>query len=307
MTSGNNKKVAYLFAFFAYSIFGLSFLFSKKALDLVSPFVLLATRFTVAFLALNVLIMLKKFKLNLKGKNLRGLLLLGIFQPILYFICEVFGVRLSPTSYVGMIIALVPVASLVLGRVFLKERVTLLQGFFVLLSVLGVVITTGGARGEAFHLGGLLLLLGAVFSAGMFNVISRRMAQAFSAFERTYVMFALGWASFTAIAVVEQWNQPWSLVFATMMNGEFWSSVAFLALASSVGAFLMLNYAVSHLDVVQTAVFANITTVISILAGVFLLGEQFGFNQLLGSIVIIGGAYGVNRPQKKEVVLVQSE
>jgi hypothetical protein len=67
-------------AFLGYAIFGFSFLFSKRALDIATPFVLVATRFTVAFLILNALLLTKRFTLDLKGKTIKTLFLLGLFH-----------------------------------------------------------------------------------------------------------------------------------------------------------------------------------------------------------------------------------
>ena len=61
-----------------YSIFGFSFLFSKIALETAAPFVLLAARFLLAFLALNLLLLTPSAQLSLRGKPLKLLLLLGL-------------------------------------------------------------------------------------------------------------------------------------------------------------------------------------------------------------------------------------
>ena len=79
-------------------IFGMSFMFSRKALDIAAPSVLLAFRFTVAVAAMTLVIALnaligrlrgrKWFAFSLQGKPVHKLLLLGIVQPVAYFIFE---------------------------------------------------------------------------------------------------------------------------------------------------------------------------------------------------------------------------
>jgi drug/metabolite transporter (DMT)-like permease len=51
----------------------------------------------------------------------------------------------------------------------------------------------------------------------------------------------------------------------------------------------------TYLDVAKASIFANITTMISILAGVLILKESFGIYQVIGSIIIIASVYGVNQ------------
>jgi drug/metabolite transporter (DMT)-like permease len=132
----------------------------------------------------------------------------------------------------------------------------------------------------------------------MFNVLSRRISDQFSAFERTYVMFAVGSAVFTCIALIKSAGNFREMVVVPLCNGEFWVSIVYLAGLSSVGAFLMLNYSVTYLDIASASIFANITTVITILAVVLILHESFGIYQIIGSVVIILAAYGVNAKRK---------
>ncbi|SMC87717.1 DMT family transporter [Papillibacter cinnamivorans] len=294
------ERISLLLTLLGNVIFGFSFLFSKQALTVAAPFVLLAVRFTAAFLLMNVLVLTGKFKISLKGKNVRLLLLLGILQPFLYFICESYGIRLLSTSFTGTIIALVPVASLVLGILLLGEKVRPFQTLCALASVAGVFLTTLGQDSGSFSWLGFGLLVGAVLAAAVFTVLSRKISRQFTAFERTYVMFALGCAAFVAMALVECRGDIPGMLLAPLLDAGFWTSVLFLAGASSVGAFLMLNYALTYLDVAKVSIFANITTVISILAGVLILRESFGIYQVLGSAVIIAGVYGVNRPVRKD-------
>jgi len=124
-----------------YSIFGFSFLFSKLALELASPFVLLSARFLAAFLVMNLLLLTKKVRLSLRGKPVGSLLLLGLVQPVLYFIFETYGIAMTSASFSGVMIGLVPVMGLIFGVVFLKETCSKFQILCTLLSVVGVVMT----------------------------------------------------------------------------------------------------------------------------------------------------------------------
>jgi drug/metabolite transporter (DMT)-like permease len=298
MKEQQSKNLAIILSILGYAIFGFSFLFSKQALNVATPFVLLAVRFTSAFLLLNCLLLFRIGRLSLKGKKVGSLLLLGLIQPVVYFICENYGVTLSATSFIGTILALVPITSLAAARVFLKERIRPFQIFCSLASVVGVFLTTMYQGSGSFSWLGFLLLLVSVCAGTMFNVLSRRISVRFSPFERTYVMFALGSAVFTCIALIQSAGNFGQMVIVPLSDAKFWISIIYLAGLSSVGAFLMLNYSVTHLDIASASIFANITTVITILAGVLILNESFGIYQIIGSVVIILAAYGVNAKRK---------
>ena len=275
-----------------YSIFGFSFLFSKTALDLTTPFTLLSVRFLTAFLVLNLLLLTGRMSVRLKGKPVGLLLLMGLVQPVLYFICESYGIALTTSSFAGVMIGLVPVVGLLFGAIFLKEKCTAFQMVCAGLSVLGVLLTTTGGFGT-FSMQGFLLLLGAVVSACLFTVLSRSIADRFSPFERTYVMFAMGCTAFTAIALIQ--NKGDTAAWVTpLTTPSFWVSVVYLAVVSSVCAFLLINYAVNHLSAGRTLILSNFTTVISVLAGILIMGDSFTATQLAGITIIIFSVFGVS-------------
>ena len=290
----NKTTIATLAALVGYSIFGFSFLFSKTALNLTTPFVLLAVRFLAAFLLLNILVLVGVIKLDLKGKPIKMLLVLGLVQPVLYFICESYGIAMTTASFSGVMIGLVPVVGLVFDMIFMKERCTVLQAVFTVTSVIGVAMTTTGGFGTVSILG-FVLLLGAVVTAVLYAIISRKTAEHFSPFERTYVMFALGTVAFTVMALVETKGNVGALV-APLSNPTFWLCILYLSVVSSVCAFTAINFAVGHISAGRAMIFSNFTCVISAVAGVLILKETFTPLQLVGVVIIIISVFGVSWP-----------
>lgn len=289
-----NKK-GMLAASAAYSIFGLSFLFSKMALNITTPMILLCARFTVTFLVLNLLAATRRVKMNLRGKNLAGPILLGILQPVLYFIFENYGLNYTTTSFTGMMSAISPVFSAVLGALFLKERPSSKQWLCILVSIVGVmIVSTGSGGGQNTWLGCLCLVL-AYLSGASYSLVSRKMASKFTPFELTYVMFAIGFVFFLGGALVQHGAQMPQMMLAALQETDFVVAVLYLSLASSIGAFLLINYALARLPVAQAAIFNNISTVVSVLAGVIIMGDPFSPVSAAAFLIILAGVWGVNR------------
>lgn len=288
----NRSTLATWAALLGYSIFGFSFLFSKLALNLASPFVLLSARFLTAFLVLNLIALTGKVPFRLKGKPIAPLLLLGLVQPVIYFICENYGIAMTSASFSGVMLGIIPVVGLITGRLILKERSSRFQIVCAVLSVFGVALTTVGGE-VAVSVLGTVLLLTAAASSSVFSAISRGISARFSAFERTYVMFALGSVVFTGIAIAENWSTPAALL-VPLTAPRFWTAVLYLAVASSVGAFLLLNFAMNHISVAKASIFSNFTTVISVLAGIFILHDSFTPVQLVGIVIITLSVCGVS-------------
>lgn len=278
------------------SIFGFSFLFSKIALKYVSPIVLLSVRFDIAFITMLILAMCRYISINLKGKNLKSLIWLGVLQPIIYFLCENNGLLHASSSIAGVIIAVIPVVTFFTGFAMLHEGFLLKQLVWAIVSLLGVSIISmvGNSEGN-LELIGCILLFGAVISAALFNTVSRQIADEFTSTERTFVMFLLGSVFFTTMGFVETKGNWIRVVGAACVHKEFLVTMIYLGIVSSIMAFYCLNYAVSYLPVRQATSYAILTSIISVLAGVLILHEHISLVQVAGIVLILLGVYKVNQ------------
>lgn len=297
----DRKKQALIAVILGNSIFGFSFLFSKLALQITSVSVLIAVRFSVAFFVLNLIVFcgihLKNkdgnalLSFSLKGKPLKNILLLALFQPVIYFIAENYGILYTSSSFAGIIIAVIPIMGLLFDVLLMHSKISARQVLCAIASVIGVAVTTIGAKDLNSSAKGVVVLLIAVVAGSLFYVFSKRAAEDYSPLERTYVMFGIGSVVYVVLAIVEC-KGAYSIYFGqAIMNPIFWVSILYLAVVSSVIAFLLLNFGSNYVSVSQATIFANFTTVISIAAGVFILGEGFTLTQAIGAALILISVY----------------
>ncbi len=288
----NSTASATIAALMAQIIFGFSFMFTKIALSFATPLIVIADRYIVAFIGLTAVMMIKKIKIK-STKNIGKLVAMSFFQPVLYFLFESYGIEMSTSGFSSVMISLIPVVSMLSGILFLKEFPSPMQYVFTVLSVLGVIVMalTGKADGTVTFWG-IILLLGAVISSVAYNTLSRKISKEFSAFERTYAMTIIGLVVFVLIAFVENVKNPLNIII-NFSNLSYISAITYLGIVSSVVAFLLLNYANTYLPVAKTTVFSNITTVVSVIAGILFLNEKFSVETVVSSLMIIVGVWGV--------------
>lgn len=292
----NKRTKAYLAVILGNIIFGFSFMASKIALSYTSPEVFLAIRFALSFLVLSLMALFGLGKLKFRGKNIVPLLLLGLCQPGIYFLCENYGIQNASTSFAGIMIGLIPVVALILAAFFNKEPLSGKKILLSCLSVAGIVVLSVTEQSEgSVNLVGILCLFGAVLAGAMFNVITRKSAKQFTALERTYVMFAFGTVMYTGIALFKTKGHLIAEVMPLFSHKDFNVALIYLSVLSSVLAFLCLNYAAEELLAQQTASFANLTTVISVLAGVLILKESFSIWHGVGIVMVLISIYRLNR------------
>lgn len=282
-------------------IFGFSFLFSKLALQITIPSVLIAVRFLSAFIVLNLIVLIgtrikrtdgkSLVSFSLKGKPLKNILLLALFQPVAYFIAENYGIVYTSSAFAGVIIAVIPIAGIILDVMIMHSKVNKKQIICAVASVLGVAVTTIGAKDMQSSALGLALLLIAVLAGAMFYVFSKKSASDYNPLERTYVMFGIGSVVYILLAALQCYGHYEEYVVVAFKSQTFWIAILYLAIISSVVAFLLLNFGSNHVSVSQATIFANFTTVISIFVGVFVLKEAFSWQQIIGTVAILLSVY----------------
>ena len=309
MEEKNIRSRALLSALLASVIFGLSFMFSALALAVTEPAVLLAFRFVMAFAAMSLLIGVNAlvgrlrgrplFAFSLRGKPVGSLLLLGLVQPVLYFYCESYGILYTSSAVAGTIIDVVPIACILMDVLVLHEKVTRRQVLCAALCIVGVALIYMGGETRVSLLGLALLLLTVACDATYYT-LSHRAAERFTALEVTYVMFTVGMVVFVPAALIKGAGHMAETFLPAIQSGRFWLAVVFLGVVSSVGAYFLLNSANAHLSVSEASLFSNITTVVSVLAGVLLLREPFGIWQILGVVLILVCVYAATASPKKK-------
>ena len=295
MTKNKNFTKAILAAIGVYTLWGFSFMASDVGQRYVTPFTLLAYRFDVAVLLLTVPILLGKKKIRLKGKNIKPLLLLGTMEPCLYFIGEQYGLRFTNSAFSGVMIAVIPIVTLIMAAVFLKDKPSKAQWFFSALSIVGiVVITLSENKGGGISFLGVLCLVMAVITGSAYGVLSRSLKEEFDVYERTYIMQIMGAVFYTVLMLVEQKGNLGAVV-APLANTEFILSMLYLAVGASVIGYTLFNYAVSHAPMANTIIFCNLTTVLSVVAGTVILGDPFSAVSVIAMIVVLVGIWGVQK------------
>lgn len=281
------------------AIFGFSFLFTKQTLAYLSPIHLLGLRFTLAALALTALVLAGLVRVDLGRRRWLRLLPLAVLQPVAYFLCETYGVKYTSASEAGMIIGAIPVVVALLAAVWLGERLSWRRYFFVFCSTLGVgIMVAGGGIWGGGDARGLLLLVGAVLAASCYSMLSRRQSTEFAPIEITLIMMWAGAVVFDLLALSDVLGgRPFPL--AALARPSVWSGLLYLSLLSSVGAFFLVNTILGRLEAARASAYTNLTTAVSVLAGVFILGETFHWYEAIGGAMIAAGVWGANRRETR--------
>lgn len=291
------------------TIFGFSFLVTKETLAVLSPIELLASRFFIAAVLMSGLALAGAIRIDFRQKPLGLLLLMCVFQPVAYFIFETYGVANASTSVAGIILGALPAGVAIVGVLVLKERLSALQYSGLAMSIVGVglVALLGQGQNAETKPIGVVFLTASMLSAVIFNIASRKASKRFSPAERTFAMMWSGAISFGIPAALQNIAGKGNItaLFNTASDRfvPSWAGILYLGVLSSVLAFFLINYSLTYLKASQSAVFTNLITVITVLAGVLIRHEAFSWSQGLSALLIVLGiavANSAGKPETKE-------
>lgn len=291
------KSFAYLLAILHASIVGLSFLFTKIAITESNPLDTLAFRFSVSFAVVVILVALRVIKVNYTMESIKKLLPLSLLFPTLFFAFQTFGLKYSQSTDAGILSAVTPIITVMIAGYFLKEKTSLYQKISIVLSVIGVIfifLMKGSTMNSSDLLGMGLILLSCIATAG-YTTMTRSLAKEYTPGEMSFFMMGTGFIIFNSAAIISHLNKgtmieffsPWSSV-------EFISSILYLGILASLVTSLLSNTILSKIKASQMSVFANLSTVVTIVAGAVILSEKITVYDIIGSGLIILGVIGTN-------------
>lgn len=292
----DNRK-AYIIATIYALIIGFAFLFTKIALRYADPIDILAYRFIASFIVILILILFKKINLNYEKEDIKKIIPLALFQPLLYFGLQTFGLIYATSTEASIIHASSPILILILATLFLKEETNIYQKLFITLSVIGVIyiVMRTDVDFDSASLKGIILLFLGSLSFAAYNIAARVLTKDFNSMELAYIMNIVGFICFTIIAIIKNWiNGSMGNFFVPFTEFSFIVSILYLGVMGSLVTSLLNNYALSKIEASKMSVFTNLRTVISIMAGVIFLKEEIFYYHIIGSILIIVGVIGTN-------------
>lgn len=281
-------------------IIGFSFMFIKIALTYEGQLLILAQRFTFAFLGLLLLLAIRPINLRLNRKEVMLVLVISLIYPILFFSSQILGLNQTTVTEAGIIQAIAPAITVLLARLFLKEQIQRIQGIGISLSIAGVVFLQlmNNSGGYEFHLIGNLLIILSILAMAIWQVMSRSATKTVAPIQITiYIMFS-GFLFFNAMYFINGGSV--NEYVDSIKEMPYLLSILFLGVLSTLGTSLLSIYAVSKLPVIQVSVFNNVTTLITILSGVLFLRESFHYYHIIGAVVIILGVILVNAKKKPD-------
>ncbi|MFD8723117.1 DMT family transporter [Streptomyces sp. NPDC059629] len=262
-----------------------SYAVTKEVLADVGPLTIGAIRFTIAAVLLAVMVRLRRNPVARPDARQRRMIYLsGLLGITVYFVLENIGVELSTASDASLIVASYPLMTMLMELVVFRSKMPLIRVGGVLLATAGAfLVVRNGAEvgGAARWFGDVLLLLGGLVWGG-YNVLVKQAGRGQDAVNLTFYQTVAGAAGFLLASLLEvgDWKVPDAT--ASVLLG-------YLAVACSVGGFLLYNYGLRRMTSSVAVNILNLVPVFGVLGAVVINGETVRLAQVFGGVIIIAG------------------
>ncbi|WP_160723497.1 DMT family transporter [Isachenkonia alkalipeptolytica] len=281
----NNKIKANILILLTVFFWGISATNTKIVLEEVPPGTLAFIRFSLATVLLWSINRKINPEMRLEKKDRKRMMFCGVTGISLYFILETYGISLISAANATILLASIPIFTMLGERVFLKRPIKKAESLGAVITLAGVGLVIGNSlriSGGYREIIGSMLLIGAALSWVVFSLANKTLENKYSIlFNSTYQSL---YGSLVLLPVALMEYRSWGPI--SMVS---WGNILYLTLFCSALCTFMYLSALKELGATVTNVYINLMPFVGVLAAAIVLKETLYPLQILGGIVIVLG------------------
>lgn len=285
----SRRATAILSLIFVMGIWGSAFSVTKAAIAEVPPVLIAFLRFALAAAILLPLTLIRRGSSpRMPKRQWVRVAAMGLSGFTLFQAGSNIAQTYTTATQAAIIQSIIPVLTVILAALVLRERPTGRRVAGIALSLVGVfavVLAAAPSESARSPLLGGAIMLGAVGMWAIYTVIAKRLAGA-DLLDVTAYSTAFGALFLLPMALVESGGQA-----LPGISAGGWLSIAYLGVMSSALANLLYNRSLAHLEANQAATFINLVPIVGVLVAVLFLGEPVIGWQLAGGAVTLLGVW----------------
>lgn len=231
-----------------------------------------------------------------KKHEMPYIVLLGAIGIFVYHALFFSALKHTTAINSSLVAAINPILVALLSFFVLGDQIPWPRALGIILSFAGVLLTITNGNWKLLinmnlNFGDIIMFL-AVCIWAVYSVFNRKVMIQFeiTPLKLTAYCFLVGVIISFPFYLAQK---PSTYLIHTTASG--WLSVCYLAVCSSVLAYLFYNIAIRKVGAARAAVFANLVPVFTIIQSIIFLRESFGWFKFLSTVLIISGVFLTTR------------
>ncbi len=267
---------------------GMSFVWTKIVFGFYGPITTVLLRLIISSIILFVVLKFSNKLQKISREHYSLFLLSALFEPLLYFLGENFGLKEVSSTVAAVIIATIPVITPVFATFLLKEKITKFNVFGIIISFIGIIVMVID-RNFNFTASpkGIALLFVAVFSTIGYAITIKKLALIYQSATIITYQNIIGIIYFLPLFFIFDFRD----FLVIRPSAEALAALLQLAVFASSLAFICYIHVVKKIGVSRANIFTNLIPIVTAVFSYFLLDEKFNTAKIIGMIIVIGGVF----------------
>lgn len=271
-----------------------NYVFGKFVVAEMTPIQMTFLRWLIAvFLLFPIAQWIEKPDWKSVWKEWKMLLVMSLFGILGYNILLYQALEYTSSLNAALVNAINPAVIVVFALIFLKEKISLLNGAGLLVSLIGVLLVlTKGRLLQIFFIHynkGDLLMVAVILVWTVYSILGKKV-------KKVPPVAATAVSALLGLIVL----LPFILTFGlpTHLSQSATIGILYIAIFPSVCSFVFWNIAVREIGASRAGIFLNLLTVFTAIISL-LLGESITSAQIIGGLLVIAGVYLTNKKSGK--------
>jgi len=292
----NHNLKSHLALLGANTIYGLNYVIAKGIMpDYMMPKAIIFIRVSVTVIVFGILHLILPSE-KVEKRDLFKLALCAVFGVAINQILFFEGLNLSTPINASIIITVIPVLILIFSHYILKEKITSIKVFGIILGAAGalmVILSAGkGDFKSATMLGNFLIFINAL-SWALYLVLIKPLMEKYDSltvmkwvfFFGLFIIFPFTFTSFTATSFI-------TIPF------KIWMSISFVVFGATIIAYFLNNYSLKTVSPSVNGIYIYLQPLIASIVAILFGKDQLTVVKTIAALLIMAGVYFVTRRPK---------
>lgn len=291
-----NKKHGHLALFVANFIFGLNTPITRTIVpQVIDPFVMTFFRMAGAAVLFWIASIFAK-KEKVPTKDIVRFFFASLFAIVLNQTAFIYGLSKTSPIDASLVITLLPIVTMILAAIVIKEPITLKKALGVIIGASGALILILGNsnNGSTGSMAGNLIVLGSVFSFAIYLTFFKDLITKYSPITAMKWMFLFAAIVTTMISFKAVAQTDYSL-----FNLSIILRICYVVALSTFFTYMLIPIGQKTLRPTTVSMYNYLQPIVASLATVIIGMDKFGIDKVISTLLVFIGVYLVTQSRAK--------
>ena len=293
----HKKLPGHIALFSANLIFGLNNPISRSLMpEILSPFTLTFFRLSGGMLLFWIVSLFVKYE-KVPAKDILMLFFASLFALTLNQLPFFVGLSMTSPIDASIVVTMLPILTMILAAIFIKEPITLMKAVGVLVGASGallLVFTSVTPKNGESNFWGNIIVFGAVTSFAIYLTVFKNVIMKYSAITIMKWMFLFG----TLVSLPFCYKPVIQTDFTLLSSGTFWR-IGFMVVFATFLGYLLIPIGQKLLRPTTLSMYNYVQPIVASMVAVFIGIDTFGYEQALSGLLVFSGVYIVTQSKSK--------